>query len=172
MVVVADRGAGWQWAIPVVIAAPLVAVELWFDVRSRGRRLVPELCGAIGISGVVAAIALAAGRSGWLAASLWLILTARAIGSIPFVRVQIVRLRRGEGPVWSSDVAQVASVVVGLAAIAVDNRAVAGAVGVAVLAALQAGWTRRPPQPARRLGLRQMAAGLGLVAATALGVLV
>ena len=40
--------AGWSWLVPVVIAGPLVAVEFWFDIRSRGRRLIPELCGAMG----------------------------------------------------------------------------------------------------------------------------
>ena len=29
---------------------PLVGVELWFDMRSRSRRLIPELCGAVGIA--------------------------------------------------------------------------------------------------------------------------
>jgi hypothetical protein len=53
-VAVAVRLAGWSWLAPVVIAGPLVAVELSFDIRSRGRRLVPELCGAIGIAAVAA----------------------------------------------------------------------------------------------------------------------
>ena len=39
----AFSAAGPAWLIPVLIAAPLVAVEWWFDVRSRGRRLLPEL---------------------------------------------------------------------------------------------------------------------------------
>ena len=39
--------AGWHWLVPVAIALPLFGVEFWYDVRSRGRRLVPELCGAI-----------------------------------------------------------------------------------------------------------------------------
>ena len=50
--------AGWTWLVPVGLALPLVAVELWFDVRSRSRRLVPELCGAIGIASVAPAIVI------------------------------------------------------------------------------------------------------------------
>ena len=34
--------AGWTWLAPLVIAGPLVAIELSFDIRSRGRRLLPE----------------------------------------------------------------------------------------------------------------------------------
>ena len=52
-------GAGGQWLVPVAVALPLFAVELWFDVRSRGRRLVPELCGAVGMGAVAAAIVIA-----------------------------------------------------------------------------------------------------------------
>lgn len=170
-VATAGKLAGWTWLLPAALAAPLVAVEVWFDVRSRGRRLVPELCGAIGIAAVAAAIVLAAGRDGRLAAGLWLVLAARAIGSIPFVRVQISRLRRGEWPVRHSDVAQVASLAVGVTAMLVDRRLVFGLMGVVLLSVMQAVWVRRAPIAAKRLGLRQMAMGLGLVAVTAAGVL-
>lgn len=162
--------AGWSWLAPVVVAGPLVAIELSFDVRSRGRRLLPELCGAIGIAAVAAAIVLVAGRSNGLAAGVWLVLAARAVGAIPFVRVQILRLRRGRGPVWQSDLAQVASVAVATAAVVADRRLLLGLVGVVMLAAAQSVWVRRPPIPAKQVGLRQMAMGLALVAVTAVGV--
>ena len=163
--------AGWSWLVPVVIAGPLVAVEFWFDIRSRGRRLIPELCGAIGISAVAASIVIAAGQGGGLAAGLWLVLAARAVGAIPFVRVQIVRLRRGHGPLWQSDIAQAVSIAVAAGAVVADQRMLLGALGVAVLACTQFVWVRRPPIPAKRLGLRQMGMGLALVAVTAVGVL-
>ena len=90
--------AGAEWLIPVLIAVPLVAVELWFDIRSRSRRLVPELAGAVGIAAVAASITVA-GDEGWrLAVALWMMLAARAVASIPYVRTQIVRARRGSSP--------------------------------------------------------------------------
>jgi len=170
-VAVAVALAGSTWLVPMVIAAPLIAVEFSFDIRSRGRRLIPELCGAVGISAVAASIVIVAGQGGWLAAGLWLVLAARAVGAIPFVRVQIVRLRRGRGPVWQSDLAQAASVFVATGAVVADRRMVLGALGVAVLAAAQGVWVRRPPMPAKQIGLRQMGMGLALVAVTAVGVL-
>ena len=163
--------AGWAWLAPVVVAGPLVAIELSFDVRSRGRRLVPELCGAIGITSVAASIVLAAGRGNWLAAGVWLVLAGRVVGAIPFVRVQVLRLRRGQGPVWHSDFAQGASVAVATAAVYADRRLLLGAVGVVVLAVAQTIWVRRAPIPAKQVGLRQMAMGFALVAVTAAGVL-
>ena len=73
--------------------------QLGFDMRSRSRRLVPELAGAVGISAVVAMIVLADGGSGHLRAALWLILAARVLSSIPWVPLQIAgstaaRMRR------------------------------------------------------------------------------
>ncbi len=158
-----------RWIVPVALAVPFVAVELWFDVRSRGRRLVPELCGSVGIAAVAAAIVLAGGRSAGLASGAWLVLAGRSVGAIPFVRVQIVRLRRGEGRVRSSDIAQLAAVVLGVVAVALDRRVVAGLGGLVLLAALQVLWVRRPPTVAKVLGLRQMALGAALVLVTAVG---
>jgi len=168
--VVAVAWSGWSWLVPVGIASPFVAVEVWFDVRSRGRRLAPELCGAVGIAAIVAAIVVAGAHDGRLAVALWLVLAGRAVGAIPFVRVQIQRLRRGVGPRWQSDLAQLISVGVGVVAVAFDGRALAGAVGLMALGALQSVWVRMAPIPARRIGLRQMVLGLSLVAATAVGV--
>ena len=45
--------------------------------RSRSRRLLPELCGAVGIAAVVSAIVVADDGSGWLALALWMVLAAR-----------------------------------------------------------------------------------------------
>jgi hypothetical protein len=168
---VATAMAGWSWLVPVLIATPLVAVELWYDVRSRGRRLVPELCGAVGIAAVSASIVLTAGRGVTLAAGVWLVLAARAVGAIPFVRVEIMRLRRGGGPMWQSDLAQVAAVALATLAVIVDERLLLGLAGVALLAIAQSVWVRLAPMPAKQLGLRQMVAGLALVAVTAVGVL-
>ncbi len=163
--------AGWSWMAPVLVAGPLVAIELSFDVRSRGRRLVPELCGAIGISAVAASIVLAAGQGSGLAAGVWLVLAARAVGAIPFIRIHILRLRRGQAPVWQSDLAQVVSVTVATSAVFADRRLLLGLAGVVMLAAAQSVWVRRAPIPAKQVGLRQMGIGLALVAVTAAGVL-
>jgi hypothetical protein len=165
--------AGWNWLVPVAIAAPLVAIELWFDIRSRSRRLIPELCGAVGISAVAASIVIAGDGSTRLAIAAWMILAARAIASIPFVRTQIARLHRGSAALASTDAFQLSAGAIALAAVAVDDRMVVGAGAVLVLAATQAWWTRRRYIPAAKvIGLTQMALGFALVAATAAGTLI
>ena len=165
--------AGAAWVVPVLIAIPLVAVELWFDVRSRSRRLLPELAGAAGITAVAASIAIAGGGSWRLAVAVWMVLAGRAVASIPYVRTQIVRTRRGSSPLGTTYLFQLAGAGIGFAAVAVDARVLVGAAAVAALAAAQSVAVRREPiPPVKVIGLRQMAAGLGVVAATAVGVLV
>lgn len=163
--------AGWEWLVPVAVAAPLVGIELWFDMRSRSRRLVPELCGAVGIAAVAASVALAGGASARLALGLWLVLAARSVAAIPFVRVEIDRLRHGTGSVAVSDRAQIAGAVVAAAAVAVDVAVVAGALAVAALLVAHVIWVRRPPVPVKVLGVLQLVVGLAVVGATAAGVL-
>jgi hypothetical protein len=158
------------WWVPVLVALPLVAVEWWFDIRSRGRRLVPEVAGAIGVAASVAAIVLADdSAAGRLAAGAWIVLAARSLGAIPFVRAQIARARHGIVSTGQSDAFQVLSVVVASAAVVLDVSFVAGALGVLVLAALQARWSRHDPPAIKVVGVRQMVLGIALVLVTAAG---
>ena len=168
--VTVTAATGWQWWIPVLVAIPLVAAQLWFDVRSRGRRTAPELSGAIGVCAVAAAIAVAGGEPGATAAALWMVLAARAIGAIPFVRAQIARLRNGTAHLRGAVLAQGAALACAALAVAVDPAVSLGFAGVVGLSVLQFTWLRRRQVPAKVLGMRQMILGLALVALTATGV--
>ena len=169
--VVALVAAGWHWLIPAAIALPLFGIELWYDIRSRGRRLVPELCGAVGMGAVAAAIVVAADGAVALAAAAWLVLAARSIGAIPFIRTQIGRLHRGAVSTRSSNLFQFLALAVAAVAAVVDPDVLVGSIAVAVIVVLHLVWVRRSPvPPAKVLGLRQMALGFALVAATAAGV--
>ena len=163
-------GAGAAWLIPVAAALPLVVIELWFDVRSRSRRLVPELCGAIGIAAVAAAIVIAGAGAASLAIAAWMILGARALASIPYVREQIARSRHGDVPRTMADAFSAAAIVVAVIAAFVSPDVVLGTIAVAVLVVAQSIAIRRAHiAPVKVIGLRQMAGGLLVVAATALG---
>jgi hypothetical protein len=164
------RLAGGRWLWPVALAAPLFAIELWFDMRSRSRRTVPELAGAVGIAGAGAAVVLAGGGDTAVAVGAWMLLAGRAISSIPFVRAQIVRLHTGTASLRGSDLAQVAGVALGAVAVAVHRAYLLGALSLVGLAIVQWVGARRPPVPAKVLGVRQMVAGLAVVLAAAIGV--
>jgi hypothetical protein len=153
---------------PAAVAAPLVATELWFDTRSRSRRLVPEVAGTVGICSVAAMIVLAAGHAPSEAAAAWLILAGRASTALPHVRAQIARLHGRPAStrvLLAADATALASA--GLA-VAVEPAVAAGAVAVAGIVAVQR-LTDRQRVPATVVGIRQTVLGLVVVAATALG---
>jgi hypothetical protein len=161
--------AEWPFWWPLALAAPLVAVELWYDMRSRGRHLAPELLGAVGMGSVAAAVALAGGAADGLAAALWTVLAARSLAAIPFVRVQLRRAKSQEHRTWWSDGAQVVAVLVVVVGLAVWPVPVAGAAAVVALGAVHAVLVRRPVPRVAIVGAQQVALGLAVVAATGLG---
>lgn len=167
---VATTVAGWEWLIPAAVAIPLVVVELWFDIRSRSRRLIPQLFGTIGIASVAAAIVIAGEGEPELAVAAWLVLGGRGLASVPFVRTQIRRLHRGDLALGTTDTFQVVGALIALVAFAIERSVVAGSLSVVVLAAAQMVWLKRPVAPAKVTGLRQMAFGFAVVGATALSV--
>jgi hypothetical protein len=111
---------------PALAAAPLVSLELWFDARSRSRRLVPELAGAVGISAAAAVIVLAGGHPTTEAVGAWLILAARSITAIPFMRDQIARLHHRPTAPRALVGADLTAAALATAAVLVDPGFVAG----------------------------------------------
>jgi hypothetical protein len=169
---VALVSAGPAWLVPVALAAPLVAVELWFDVRSRGRRLVPELCGAAGMAALAASVAVAGGAPVTVAGVAWALLAARSIAAIPYVRTQVLRLHRtgtAAPGVGGALLAQGAGVGLAVAAVAVEPAAHAGAVSVTVAGLVRLVGLRWPPRSAVRLGAIESVIGVVVVVATAVG---
>jgi hypothetical protein len=172
LAVVAAVGAssGWFW-VPLAAAVPLVGVELWFDMRSRSRRLVPELAGTVGIGSVVAAIALAAGESAALAVGLWVVISARAAAAIPYARTMVFRAHGRPVTLWHSDLGQVLAVAaVGLAWLA-DAIPFTPVMAVAAIAGFNVVAVRGPVKRAVVIGAQQMIFGIAVVAVTAIAVL-
>jgi hypothetical protein len=172
LVAAAIATAGEPFWVPAAIALPLVALELWFDMRSRSRRLVPELAGAIGISAVVAMIVLADGTGGRLAAALWLVLAGRVVTSIPWVRAQIARFHGHIASVASLAVADVAAIVLVSTAVLSDDAVIGGALAVLVLIAVQRVVATRPAARPKLLGVLESVLGLTVVVATTVSVTV
>lgn len=163
-------GARRGFWIPLAAASPLIAVELWYDMRSRSRRLIPELAGAIGIGAFAAAIALAGATPTSTAIGLWGVLAARSVAAVPYVRCQISRTRSHPWPRWHSDLAQLVALVVAAAgwSVGLVPAAGVGAIGVLVVADLVL--LRRPPRRAVAIGVEQTLIGLLVIATTAIAV--
>ena len=162
--------SGWFW-VPLAVAAPLVGTELWFDMRSRSRRLVPELAGTIGIGSIVAAIVLAAGESHTLAIGLWVVVSARAAAAIPYARTQVFRAHNRPIERWRSDLAQGLAFVATAVAWSFDAIPIAPVLAVAVIAVFNIAAIRGPVKRAVVIGLQQMIFGIAVVVVTAIAVL-
>lgn len=166
---VATTEGPFYW--PVVLAAPLIALELWHDMRSRSRYLVPELAGSIGIASIGAIVALAGGVSSGVAGGLWLIMAARSVATIPFVRLQLQRSKVRAAQAWHSDSAQVGAIALGVVGWLTGLLPPAALVPIVGLAAFQFVAVRRPPPRAAVIGTQQVVLGLTLVLIAALAVL-
>ncbi|MFV0260155.1 MAG: YwiC-like family protein [Acidimicrobiales bacterium] len=166
-VLAASTAVDGRFWLPLAAAVPLVAVEAWFDMRSRSRRLVPELAGAVGISSVAAAIVVAGGGSMTVAAGLWAVMAARATAAIPFARVQVARVHHRPVELWTSDVAQLMAVAVAVAAWTAGAVPFAPVVVVAAIAVVNTVSVRGPVRPAVVVGVQQTVYGLVTVLVTA-----
>lgn len=164
----AAQGRSAMW-LPVLVASPLFALELWYDVRSHGRRLIPELAGAVGIGSIAAAIALAGDLEAGAAWGLWLVLGSRAAAAIPFVRSQI-RRSKGRSAGSGAMAAQLLAAGAVAGGVVADVVPIAGAAAVGIMAAAHLVWLRLRPPRVPVLGAQQVVLGLGVVVATALGV--
>lgn len=161
---------GWFW-VPLAAAAPLIAVELWFDMRSRSRRLAPELAGAIGIGSVVAAIVLVAGEGVELAIGMWVVVSARAVAAIPYARAQVFRAHGRNVALWHSDAPQLLAVVAVLIAWSIDLIPMAPLFALVVVAVVDIVAVRRPVRRVVVIGVQQTIVGIVIVVVTVVAVL-
>ena len=168
-VAVLEADARFWW--PLLAAAPLVTIELWFDMRSRSRRLLPELAGTVGIGSVAAAIALADSAETGLAVGLWVVVAARAGAAIPYARTQVFRARSRPYELWHSDLAQALAVVAATIAWVAEVVPLAAVIAIMVIALFNVGAVRSAPRPAKIIGLQQMFFGLAVVGVTAASLL-
>ncbi|GIW31782.1 MAG: hypothetical protein KatS3mg071_1956 [Meiothermus sp.] len=156
--------------IPLLLALPLVGVQLWFDAHNRGRNLLPELAGAVAMGSVAASIGLAGGLEAGPALGLWLVLAMRSMAAIYYARAQ-VRRARGKSvnlvAVYLAEVFAVAVLIVGTrVGLLVPWPSI---VALAMLIPLSLYTFSKTPVPARVVGWTQMAFGLLIVGCTWLG---
>ncbi len=81
--------------LPIVLAVPFALGQLFFDLRKESRVLAAELCGAVAISALAAAIMMANGWPASRALLAWMLLALQAVTAIIYVRIRL-RLARNE----------------------------------------------------------------------------
>jgi hypothetical protein len=139
--------------LPLLGAMPLLAANFIFEVRHHGRWLAVELMGAVAAGAAASAIALAARQPLAVALTLWLLMAARAIPSILYVRASLGRGSRA--------VMLVAHAVAAIVALAAGR-------GVAAMLVLLARAALAHPRRARDLGIREVFYGAVTVALIAM----
>jgi hypothetical protein len=165
-VAVTATAEGPVW-VPLACAAPLIGFQAGYDLRSRGRRLLPELLGPVGIGAVAPAIVLAGGGDGRVAAGLWVVVAARAIAAVLHVRVQLRRAKAQPTRLWHNDAAQAVALAAVIAGAAGDIVTAATVTAIAGSGAVHSVLARLRPPATPVLGVQQIAIGLLVVIVTA-----
>jgi len=162
---------GWEPLVPYLVLSPLLAMYGAFDANNQARRLVPELVAPMGLAAAAPAIALAGGWDWAGACTLWLLLQARSVPSILYVRARL-RLERGnEIDRRPSLVSHLAAVAIGVALWKTDLAPLLAAAALAVLLArsVRGLSSHRRPARAKQVGFSELGFGLGYILATVVG---
>lgn len=157
--------------VPLVLALPFMLIQLFFDLTNRSRSVIPELVGPAALAAVGTSIAIAGGWTLTAALPLWGVIVARAIPSVLYVRARL-RLEH-EKP--TSPIPVIITHLLGIVGVmflalfrAVPWLPVAALVVLLIRAALGLS-ERRESVPPKIIGFREMAYGLLVVIATAVG---
>jgi hypothetical protein len=169
--IIAIKTAGVAFLLPLLLAAPFTIVQLFYDSVGRSRSLIAELAGSISIGAVATAIAIAGGWPRPAAFGLWVILAARTVPTILYLRARLRLLHR------KSASPRVVIVVHLLAILLVLGLARAGVVPFLAVAALVIlllraviGFSKSGTRvTAKKLGLRELGYGALTVFAVVLG---
>ncbi len=84
---------GLRPLLPLLAASPVTGLQLYYDLFSSARQLLPELAGPVALSSVAGGIALARGWSWPAALALWAVPGLRTMPTVLYVRAR-VRLER------------------------------------------------------------------------------
>lgn len=84
----------WRFLLPLVLAMPFGLVFAYYDLSRPGRTLQAELSGPTALAAVAASIAMLAGWPLREALPLWIVLVARALPAVLYVRARL-RLDHG-----------------------------------------------------------------------------
>jgi YwiC-like protein len=165
------KSANSSFMLPLVIAAPIAALQLVCDSMGRSRALVAELAGSLATGAVATAIAISGGWPRALAFALWVILAARSAPTILYLRARLRLLHQRSASPGVAIVAHLAAILmVTLLARAQIVPWLAVAAVVLLLVRAIIGFVGTGKQvTARKLGLRELEFGAITVLAVVIG---
>lgn len=157
--------------LPLLLALPLFALQLAYDVRNQSRSAVAEIAGAVATGALASTIVMMQGWTLTAALGLWLVIAVKAISTILYVRSRLRLEREQAAGLQLALGAQVISIfVVVLATVYGLARwtAIVAMIILAVRAALGlSSW--RKARPPKIIGMQEIAYGLGFLLLIAVG---
>jgi hypothetical protein len=102
------RAPAAAW-LPVLAAAPLGLLQLWYDARLQGRQLLPELLGGVALGAGASALMLAGGWGMAPALAAWALLAAKAVASVVYIRARLRLDRDQPASRWPGLLAHIAA---------------------------------------------------------------
>lgn len=110
----AVKTGGTAFLLPLLLAVPLGSVQLFHDAKNRSRALIAELAGSTATASLVSAILLAGGWPPIAAYGLWLILAARNVPTILYVRTKLKVLHRQAASRWPAIIAHLLAITIAI----------------------------------------------------------
>jgi hypothetical protein len=168
---VAIKIGGRAFLLPLLIAAPIACVQLFYDSMGRSRALMAELSGAISIGAVAAAIAISGGWPRSAAFGLWVILAARNVPTILYLRARLKILHRKPASPRVVIITHLLALIIagGLARAGLVPFLAVAALGILLLRAVIGFSQSAERVTAKKLGLRELGFGAMTVFAVVLG---
>ncbi len=174
MFAIAISTAGMQVMRPLLYSAPLLAIFILYDLHGPKRSWQAEISSALAFSAVAAVIALASDWALPNALALWVVMAARGIPSIVYVRARL-RLDKGKASglfgVYALQLLALAAVVAMTMADLLPNVVI----WVFLLFLIRTTWglsRYRLAVPAKRLGFMEIAYGVVTVLAVYIGIII
>lgn len=170
-VIAAYLNVGSVFLPPILLAVPFACVQLAYDAANHGRDTIPEICGAVSLSALAPALTLISGWTLGQSLWLWVILAARAVTSIFYVRA---RLRLEKGKPTDTRLAVGAHLLTLLALgvlafLSLVPKLSLIVFGILLMRAAYGLSSHRRPTPARNIGFQEIGYGLMTVLLTVLG---
>ncbi len=160
-----------DFLLPIILAIPFAAAQLYYDARNQSRQLIPEISGAAALAMIAPAIAVLGGWTLMAALPLWGVLAIRAVTSILYVRARL-KLEHGKAispmPVWVAHGVALAGIIV-LGVLRVLPYMTIAAFVVLMGRAWVGLSVHRQPREAKIIGFQEMGYGLITVVCVAVG---
>lgn len=167
----AVKTGGIAFLLPLTFAVPIAIAQLALDSVGRGRSLIAELAGAAATGSLATAVALSGGWPRATAFALWVIMAARSVPTILYLRARLRLMRQKPASRLLPLIAHMAalSAIVGLSVLALAPRLAGVAMLFLLIRALLGLYSSGNATTPQRLGVGELSYGLMTVVFTCVG---